>query len=42
MRIKAEAAIAESEGALRRTLDALEPFLPPRAVPALAEACYAP
>jgi 3-deoxy-D-manno-octulosonic-acid transferase len=42
MRIKAEAAIAESEGALRRTLDALEPFLPPRAVPALVEACYAP
>ena len=42
LRTNAEAAIAESGGALRRTLDALEPFLPPRASPALAEVCYAP
>jgi 3-deoxy-D-manno-octulosonic-acid transferase len=42
MRANAEAAIAESGGALRRTLDALEPFLPPKPSPAMAEACYAP
>jgi 3-deoxy-D-manno-octulosonic-acid transferase len=43
MRAGAEAAIAECGGALRRTLDALEPFLPPRAGPAaLAGAYYAP
>jgi 3-deoxy-D-manno-octulosonic-acid transferase len=43
VRANAEAAIAERGGALRRTLDALEPLLPPRpAQPALAGACYAP
>jgi 3-deoxy-D-manno-octulosonic-acid transferase len=42
MRANAEAAIAEMGGALRRTLDALEPFLPPRPSPAMAQACYAP
>jgi 3-deoxy-D-manno-octulosonic-acid transferase len=42
MRANAEAAIAERGGALRRTLDALEPFLPPKPSPALAGAYYAP
>ena len=42
LRANAEAAITESGGALRRTLDALEPFLPPKPSPALAEAYYAP
>jgi 3-deoxy-D-manno-octulosonic-acid transferase len=43
LRANAEAAIAERCGALRRTLDALEPFLPPKpAQPALAGAYYAP
>jgi hypothetical protein len=43
MRAQAEAVIAESGGALRRTMEALEPFLPPKAAPAaLTRICYAP
>jgi 3-deoxy-D-manno-octulosonic-acid transferase len=38
---RAEAAIAERGGALRRTLDALEPFLPPKSSPPMASAFYA-
>lgn len=42
LRANAEAAVNERGGALRRTIEALEPFLPPRPDPALAEACHAP
>jgi 3-deoxy-D-manno-octulosonic-acid transferase len=42
LRDNAEAAIAERGGALRRTLDELEPFLPPKPSPAIAGAYYAP
>ncbi len=38
----AEVAITECSGALKRTLDALEPYLPPKSSPALAPVCYAP
>jgi len=42
MRASAEAVITERGGALRRTLEALEPFLPPKTSPVLAGAYYAP
>jgi 3-deoxy-D-manno-octulosonic-acid transferase len=41
LRGRAEAAIAERGGALRRTLDALEPYLPPKSNPPMASAFHA-
>lgn len=42
MRGQAERAISERGGALRRTLDAIEPFLPPKPREPIAGAYYAP
>lgn len=42
MREGAEAAVAELGGAMERTLEALEPFLPPKRAPGFGGAAYAP
>ena len=43
MRAQAEAVVSELGGALGRTLEAIEPFLPPKKAPALPGGiAYAP